>query len=108
MTINSVIASISRTCWRCDTQSMSARLITVEEIAYRVFLNREQGKYRAFWFCPHADCYGAFRCEHVSETPQDALEIAANAAHDHEGEKHRGKDGLLSIEYNYEVAGLAI
>jgi hypothetical protein len=67
---------------------MPARTVDLETIPYRIFVNRERGLYRGFWFCPHHDCFGAYRCDHVSETSEEAVEIAAEAARMHEAEVH--------------------
>lgn len=67
---------------------MPARTIAVEKVAYQIFVNREQGGYRGFWFCPHHDCFGAFRNEVISDSKDDAIELATEAAEQHEQEVH--------------------
>jgi hypothetical protein len=71
-----------------DILHMPARTIDLDTIPYRVFVNKEQGRYRGFWFCPHPDCLGAHCSARNSDTPEDAIEIAAEAARVHEAEKH--------------------
>jgi hypothetical protein len=67
---------------------MPARTIDLDTIPYRVFLNKEQGSFRGFWFCPHHDCMGAYCSARSSDTAEEAIEIAAEAARLHESEMH--------------------
>jgi len=67
---------------------MPARTIDLETIPYRVFLNREQGHYRGFWFCPHHDCLGAYCSPRNFDSAEEAIEIATEAAQLHEAEMH--------------------
>lgn len=76
---------------------MAARTIDLNTIPYRIFVNKERGRFRGFWFCPHHDCYGAYRCDYDSETAEDAVEIATEAAHIHESECH----GLSAVDDLY-------
>ena len=71
-----------------DNLIMPARTIDLETIPYRVFLNREQGRYRGFWFCPHRDCLGAYCSARDSDSAEEAIEVAAEAARLHEAKMH--------------------
>ena len=67
---------------------MPARTIDLDTIPYRVFVNKEQGRYRGFWFCPHHDCMGAYCSARNFDTADEAIEIASEAARVHETETH--------------------
>jgi hypothetical protein len=84
---------------------MPARTIELDAIPYRIFVNREQGRYRGFWFCPHHDCYGAYRCDFDSDTSEDAIEIATEAARIHESELHAAEPlDELYPQFHGEIA----
>jgi hypothetical protein len=86
---------------------MAAKVIRIEEIPYRIFVNREPRGYRGFWFCPHPNCFGGFRSDHLSETREDALEVASEAAGAHECEIHTRKEDALSLESPCQAPALS-
>lgn len=80
---------------------MGAKAIHADSIEYRVFLNNERDGYRGYWFCPHPTCCGAFRSEGVSETKEEAIEFATEAAQRHEEEIH-AKDLNFEAEMGFQ------
>jgi hypothetical protein len=90
---------------------MPARTIERDTIPYRIFVNPERGRYRGFWFCPHHNCYGAYRCDYDSDTTDEAVEIATEAARIHECEVHAAErlDELYpELSAAFEPPGLKI
>jgi len=88
---------------------MPARVIQIEEVPYRVFVNRERNGYRAFWFCPHSDCFGAFRRDQLCANREDALKVGVEAAHEHEFKSHHNIRSAIALEASYEArTGIAI
>jgi len=88
---------------------MPARTVDLDTIPYRIHVNKERNGYRAFWFCPHHDCFGAFRTERNSERADDVIEVATEAARSHEAEAHGRHVQELYADFGCEaVAGLKI
>jgi hypothetical protein len=83
---------------------MSATDISFKDVHYRIFATRESRKFRAFWFCPHPDCYGAYRSERLLETKEDAIADARAAARLHETQQHESAYRPFREE-DYEVSG---
>jgi len=67
---------------------MSEKLFPAGNADYRVHITRETGQYRAFWFCPHADCFGSFRSDELCESRNEAFRLGTAAARVHQQEFH--------------------
>lgn len=87
---------------------MSAIDFPLQETHYRIFATRETRRFRAFWFCPHPDCYGAYRSERLLETREEAVTDAQAAARRHEMQEHQSPFRKYRDMDENRVGGLVI
>lgn len=86
---------------------MSAIDISFQNVHYKIFATRESRQFRAFWFCPHPDCYGAYRGERLLDTREEAVADAQSAARRHETQEHQNPFRAHRDDYE-KVGGLVI
>jgi hypothetical protein len=87
---------------------MSATDIPLKDVHYRIFATRESRKFRTFWFCPHPDCYGAYRSERLFDSREDAVGDGQASARLHESQEHRDPFHKFREDSDERVGGLVI
>jgi hypothetical protein len=67
---------------------MQGKSIVLDQLEYQICVSRHSGRFSAFWFCPDPDCFGSHHNNISSETSEEAIGAAQEAARLHHQSIH--------------------